>query len=96
MKKIVLTLCVLGLSLGFPATSLAAGEKSLSKSGPVDMQDCVERIFVLEEKVESLEAALQKERRSKQAVTESGRLHEKHRYNRRYYVPIPDTIECDY
>ena len=60
MKKIMITVLAVGMFIVVPGTILAAGEKSLSKSSQLDIQDCKERIILLKEKVESLEMVLQK------------------------------------
>ncbi len=60
MKKIMITVLAVGMFIVVPGTILVAGEKSLSKSSLLDIQDCKERIILLEEKVESLEMVLQK------------------------------------
>jgi len=96
MKKIILTVLAAGMVIFFSGTSLIAGDGSLSKSSQLDIQDCKERISLLEEKVESLETALQKKNLSRPLFKESDTSYKKYRYNRKYNDYSLDTIECDY
>ena len=92
----MITVLAVGMFIVVPGTILAAGEKSLSKSSQLDIQDCKERIILLEEKIESLEMALQKKNLSKPSFKESGTSYKKYRYNRKYNDYSLDAIECDY
>lgn len=96
MKTTVLILFAAGMFMLFSAISSGAGERSLSKNTQDDLQDCIDRIFLLEEKVESLETTLEKKSRTKSSFQKPGASFEKHGYPGKYYVPSLDTIECDY
>ncbi len=59
MKKIIITVLVIGLSIFLSSAAFAEGEKDLSKNSQTNIKVCLQKITLLEKKIKNLGAALQ-------------------------------------